>query len=140
MLHYTEILTLCVTLILVKLPLGIVTFRKGQYHGGRRGRPSRLLHIDNFYAAIVIYRIESAMCYCRLSPTVGRNRLPCLCLAPSSLCPKAINGYFYIHLSVIDYKYFYVVFILFQQLNQLENNHFLLRQQIFVCYFYYFFS
>ena len=41
----------------------------------------------------------------------------------------------FIYLSLIDYKYFYIVFILFQQLNILEYNHFLLRQQIFICHF-----
>ena len=53
--------------------------------------------------------------------------------------PKAINGYFSIHLSVIGLQIFFCCFILLQQLNLLENNDFLLIQQIFVCQFDYFF-
>ena len=38
--------------------------------------------------------------------------------------PKTAIGYFYMYLSVIDYRNLYVVLMLFQRLNLLRNEHF----------------
>ena len=48
--------------------------------------------------------------------------------------PKTTFGYFCIYLSVIDYKYLYVISFCFQKLNLLRKRHFLSKLQIFVCY------